>query len=458
MKYSYYYITALLSVISCGDKEESGKIELFHSNIRLDTEYVGKGGDIISYKEGIIGIEEANLLAPLYKVDTVENKLTTFGVRGQGPDDFFHPYPLQYISEDKFGVYDMFLNTYKEVLMPGSDETVRIASSVKMETRPYRAIKTAYNQYLGLSGTEGLFSLMDETGKEIGVFFEYPYKDENEHSIKNHIRATAYQGILSSDPDGTKCVYASLDGEIIHFYEIVKDNVLAVRKIETVFPAYKPEENNGSMASRENMTGYIAVTATRDYVYALYCGKTVKELLKSGSLELSAKEVRVFDWKGNRQKTYSLDVPCRYISASEDDKKLWAIAYTPDIRLVSFQMTDRDREYPPEKNRQNPGVSSGQPCPGTNGSVSREEKNKANVINLGKISPGEEKEFTVPLRSKIISCSSTSKDIVLNDSMVDNYSVIHIRIRKQKTGTFADTVKVNFGTSEAQMVFTGEVR
>ncbi|MDR1169846.1 MAG: TolB-like 6-bladed beta-propeller domain-containing protein [Prevotellaceae bacterium] len=337
MKY-IYYITFLLSIISCNSEEKPEKIELFHSNIRLDNEYVGKGGDIISCNEGIIGIEEASALAPLYKIDTVENRLTTFGVRGQGPDDFLHPYPLQYISEDKFGVYDMFLNTYKEVLIPGNDGTVRTVSSIKMEKRPYRAIKTAYNQYLGLSGTDGLFSLMDETGKEISTLFEYPYKDEDEHAIKNQIRATAYQGILASNPSGTKCVYASLDGEIIHFYEILKNGMRSVGKIEKSFPAYAPEENSNSTASVENITGYVSVTATERYVYALYCGQTLKEMLKKGGLEFQSKEVRVFDWKGNLQKTYSLDVPCRYISASKDDQKLWAVAYTPDIHLVSFNI------------------------------------------------------------------------------------------------------------------------
>jgi hypothetical protein len=458
MKY-IYYITALLSIISCDNKEESEKIELFHSNIRLDDEYVGKGGDIISCNKGIIGIEEANSLAPFYKIDTVENKLMAFGVRGQGPDDFLHPYPLQYISEDKFGVYDMFLNTYKEVVIPEHDETVRIVNSIKMEKRPFRAIKTAYNQYLGLSGMEGLFGLMDETGKEINTFFEYPYKDEDEHSIKNHIRATAYQGILSSNPSGTKCVYASLDGEIIHFYEILKDNISVIKKIEKIFPAYKPEENGGSMASRENITGYISVTATENFVYALYCGKRLKELLKNGSLELLAKEVRVFDWKGNLQKTYSLDVPCRYISASGDDKKLWAIVYTPDIHAVSFDMTDMNCSS--EKNVQNIGTSSGQQPPTGNMNVFYgEKKNESNVVklNLGRISPGEEKGFTIPLQSKIISYSSTGKDISLKDSIVNNYSTLYVRIKKQKIGTFADTVNVNLGTSKIQIVFTGEIK
>jgi WD40 repeat protein len=341
----------LLSVMSCGNKEESAKTKLYHSTVRLDNEHIGKGGDIISCNEGIIGIEEASSLAPLYKIDTTKNKRIAFGVRGQGPDDFLHPYPLQYISEDIFGVYDMLMNTYKEIIIPKQDdETVRIVSNVKMEKRPYRVMKTAYNQYLGLSGTEGLFCLMDETGREIRVFFEYPCRNEDERSIKNHIRATAYQGILASDPDGKKCVYAPLDGEIIHFYEIRKDDVQVIKKIEKVFPTYSPDENGGSMANKENVVGYISVTATGNYVYALYCGKTWEELLKNGSVGLHSNEVRVFDWKGNLLKTYSLDVPCRYISASKDDKKLWAMACTPDIHLVSFHLTDHQVSPPePEK-------------------------------------------------------------------------------------------------------------
>jgi hypothetical protein len=269
-----------LSIISCTGKKESEKIELFHSDIRLNDEYVGRGGDIISYNEGIIGIEESGSSAPLYVIDTVKNQLTAFGIRGQGPNDFLHPYPLQYIDEDKFGVYDMLSNTYKEVVIPKHDDTVRILNTIKMENRPFRVIKTAYNQYLGLSYMEGLLSLMDETGKELGTFFEYPYKDGNERSVKNNIRAVAYQGMLSSNPSGTKCIYTSLHGDIIHFYGILKDKILLIHKIENIFPQYQQKEKNKTMSDWDNIAGYAGVSATEKYVYALYCGKTFKELKK----------------------------------------------------------------------------------------------------------------------------------------------------------------------------------
>ncbi|MDR3250973.1 MAG: TolB-like 6-bladed beta-propeller domain-containing protein [Tannerella sp.] len=216
---------------------------------------------------------------------------------------------------------------------------------------PFKMIKTAYGQYLGLASDKGFLTLRDQTGKEIANFFEYPYRDSDDWARKTRMRAIAYQGILATNPQKTKLVYMCGFGEIIHFYDIKKDRVSVIRKIEARFPNYTPIDRNAANSrvngaatggqgqivaaatSKQDIVAYIFVAATDQYVYLLYRGKPRGET--DGKL---AKELRKFDWKGKLVETYGLDVPCQYICVSPDDKKLWAIAIIEEATPVCFDL------------------------------------------------------------------------------------------------------------------------
>ena len=279
----------------------------------------------------------------------------------------------------------------------------------------------------------------------------------------------AYQGTIATNPKKTKCVYASLDGEIIHFYDIKENNISIINKIEKAYPRYKPEDNGGmsysATASWESVLGYISIATTDKYVYALYSGKTYQELKEGGTLSLAAEQVRVFDWTGNIINTYKLDVPCRYITASNNDDRLWAIVVTPDINLIYFDLTNTsDNNYQAKDDNlsHNKLNTNKKEDPIVHNSVVRTDTNKTpsesktSNLNIGKIRIGEKKELFIPLL-KIDSSSSTSKDISLKDSITpDNQSVLSISITKQKKQTFSDTINIISDSIKLSLVLSGE--
>jgi hypothetical protein len=455
-KIAFFLLT--LYCLSChSEKSNVDNPILLHSILHLSNEYVGSGGAIIAYNEGIVGIEEAGSLQPFFNIDIQkENQshiFTRFGNRGQGPEDFIRPYPIQYINEDVFGTYDITSKTYKEITIPKADvgEPAHVTNFITFESQPFQVIKTAYDQYAGLSADEGLIILMDSVGKKHATFFEYPYRDKNEQAIENHLRAMAYQGILAANPGKTKFVYASFGGEIIHFYNIQKDNISLIRKIENVYPSYK-YENNAVVTNVKNREGYISLSATDQFIYALYCGKTLKEMRNVNGFSLESTQVRVFDWTGEMVQAYTLDIPCRYIGVSCDGKKLWAIALNPDIVPVCFDLSNHVK-----KNIQ-------MPLPDTFNHTDlipeREpEKNEkpANKINIGKIKVGEIKEYSLPLQLLPISLTTTSHDVLVKDSTFPNdQRFIYVRITKQHPGLFNDTIMITTESNKGTVIFYGE--
>jgi signal peptidase I len=134
MKYLFIVLLALSVAVGCTDNSDERLEILSHSSVDLVDEYISQEGDIVAFNEGIVGIEESTAIdEPLYVIRKDQGgkfRLIRFGVKGQRPDDFLHPYPLQYISDDVFGVYDMYHKRYKEVIILKSKDTVRTLKSV----------------------------------------------------------------------------------------------------------------------------------------------------------------------------------------------------------------------------------------------------------------------------------------------------------------------------------------
>jgi hypothetical protein len=453
------FITLSCFNFGCNNSDNTDYKTLIHSDLNLSEEYVGDAGGIIALKNGIIGIEWSNSLEPFFMIKKEGEKdiLTRFGVKGQGPDDVIHVYPIQYLNDSVFGAFDMSSNKYKEVQIPKDMEPLSIKNVVSIENRQLRVRKTAYDQYIGLSFGEGLLSLIDETGKETATFFEYPYKDKVEQKIKNHIRAMAYQGELVLNPQKDKCVYAPMNGEIIHFYKIEKDNITLINKIEKIYPEYGPEEksetNYSATFSWQCVSGYSSIAATDKYVYAIYCGRTLKELQDDNDSTLPiARQLRKFDWTGQLIETYMLDVPCYFIAVTPDDKTLWASALNPDFVPVYFDLTRSDTKKRDTKINTEDTLKQ----------KTNDEKNKTdnlpmNKINAGKIRVGEEKTYFFGIEGKGVSTSTTGKGIILRDSTLSSgKSIIFISVTKQQPEIFNDTVIISYDSTKIPIVISGE--
>jgi hypothetical protein len=473
-----FYFSAVMYCMSCSApvKEHSTHTLLHHINIRLNEEFIGNGGAFIAYDDGITGIEESGSMPPFFSLSAKEKMHTYihFGNRGQGPEEFIHPSLIQYLDKNVFGAYDLVTKTYGEVAIPRNTSSVRTFARTVLSSHPFAAIKTAYGQYVGLSTKEGLLVLMDSAGREIAPFFEYPCRNEDERAVKNYLRAMAYQGTLVASPQKTKCVYAALDGEIIHFYSIRKDSIILIDKIEKTYPRYKPEDNGmsySSMMDWGNTVGYISLAVTDRFIYALYCGKTYEELKKeTGSIMLTGNQLRIFDWTGRMVRTCTLDVSCRYIGATNDDSRLWAMACLPEITPVCFDLNEtpsndtrletpsavKDGNSAEKTLLFNPADNQQDRTAAT--SVMKNDSRRINQLNMGKIKPGEVRKYTFHLQTRVTSLRATSDDIILRDSTVlSNQSWIFVSLTKQRTGEFNDTIYISSDADKMILVITGEV-
>ena len=334
----FYSFCFLFVLCSCSSHKKKYPIDILnHQDIDLSEDFIGYGGFLSFYQGSIVGLDLSSSLPPFFCITPNRSSqiLLRFGNRGQGPDDFLMPSSIQHINNQTIGVFDMNLGTYNEFRIPNEHEVLKIDKKIHFQTRLYQIIKTAYNQYIGLSFEKEMFLLSDSTGTPISTFFEYPYKDNDELQFVS--RSPAYQGTITTNPSKNKFVYSSFHGDIIHFYSIENNNIKPIIKRENEYPIYRKRGDNydGVIFNPETKIGYIATYATDKFVYAIFSGINIFEQ-KSANFE--GLMLHIFDWKGTLLKEYQLDALCSYLCVSDDDSKIWAIVSKPDITLVSFDL------------------------------------------------------------------------------------------------------------------------
>ena len=338
------YLVFLFLLLGCNYQSNQKKhVQITHKTINIKNNYIGKAGPIIFANNKIIGIDFM-LDTCFFYIDTEKGELCRLGIKGQGANDFLYPYTLQQLSDNTFGVYDLTAKKFSEI---------NIKDSIKLEQRHYVSKdimsfnfkKLSNNRYLGFGPYKNeMFIITDSLGIKINAFYEFPYKDNNEKATKNHLRSMAYQGTISTNISNNKFIYTPTFGDIIHLYKWENDSIKIICKIECSYPSYTIEEGGGGFGAPlnpNNIAGYISSAATDQYIYLLYSGTKLIDFIKEKK-EFCGNTLFIYNWEGKKLKELKLDIECRYITISTDNKILWGIAYNPDPELVYFDLSKID--------------------------------------------------------------------------------------------------------------------
>lgn len=335
------FLPVLLFSSACRPTTKEGATAvLTHAMDYENSLFVGTGGYMmVTNDHYLIGMEHGED-AFFYRQDLNRpDSVCRFVERGQGPDEFIHPFSLQYINDSTVGSYDIMGKKFGEISLRSCSEPARVKNVKLDDIMTARAIKTAYSQYIGIGVyPDGMYMMFDSSGTKIKSFFEYPFENASEKSIKNQLRAMAYQGKIVSNLSNTRFVYGAGSADIIYFYDIENSNIRLTKKIENRFCEYVPREEDGSFSSAiktTNRRGFVDIYATERYVYALYSGRTYDEYREQS---YAGDRLRIYDWSGDLRSETVLDVPCKYLCVSPDDETMWAIAEIPEPTVIRFDL------------------------------------------------------------------------------------------------------------------------
>ena len=201
--------------------------------------------------------------------DIKSNKyINNLGVKGQGPNEFLHPFSLIHHSSIDFVSYDLLDNSLKKIrinsLMMGKIFYEKMISFNSISNS--MVIPTKYSNYVGFGLYDSnMFKLIDSDGQDIGLFMDFP-TDKEKKKIDHRNIALGYQGSLAINPDRDKLVYASLYGTILGIYSIKEKSINQEFLLVYDYPQFTAQNEEGGMSSPITKDG---ISAFRDSNYVL---------------------------------------------------------------------------------------------------------------------------------------------------------------------------------------------
>lgn len=339
MRTHVFLATCLLALLfSCSTKKEQEEViiqSLTHEVLMGDEYLIGRINDMALMNDSIpvvINVRSDNAFQVL---DYSRKKVLEVGNVGQGPDDFLLSFGLSSGMENTFSANDVNRRRFSTVHLNPEDDSWRVEHHLKFDSLIHIYVQPiANNRYVATGIYDDChLMLLDEKGKPLKGFGEWPYQDEQEKKVPGKIRASVYQGKLEVSPSGDKLVFAVASGDMLYFYRILPNGELElISKHENTYAHY--DHTTGAHYGTAPFSN-IDACATDDYVYTLYAGRSLKE---HGMKCFQGNLIRVYDWKGTLVKKLQLDVDVEQIVVSKDDRKIYAIADLPDPVLVVFEL------------------------------------------------------------------------------------------------------------------------
>ena len=333
----FFALLALSVLLSCQDRKPSFTQEtMTFEAFPVDSLLVGKPYYMTVFNNHLLIADEyADSL--FCNIDLENRTYRQFGRIGQGPNEFL-TFDNFYKWNGQLGFFDHRSRTCAKILFDGHGEA-RIEKSAKISTLDYNLSPTVWNTFIAIGPYEkGRFRLLDGKGQQIKMLGEQPYRDKEERAIPELGRAMAYQGEIAVSPSGDRLVDAIFGSPMIYFYELSADTVRQLKSHIECWPTYIPElygDFYAAAMSRHNKEGYMDLSVTGRYVYALYSGQSFAEHPMSS---LCGHSIRVFDWDGNLLKEYLFDIDLRTFCVSDDDTTVYAIGLLDDFELVVGKM------------------------------------------------------------------------------------------------------------------------
>ena len=138
---------------------------------------------------------------------------------------------------------------------------------------------------------------------------------KRDSDIPNAAYAQAWRGFLDYNPENGILAIATQLGEVIEIYNLPKDSLVNVVYGKQGEPQF---QYSSGYAVPNGIMGYSDVYVGKENIYALFWGRTFKEIARDKDNIEGGNQIHVFDLEGNPIKEYILD---RHITGFVMDEK-----------------------------------------------------------------------------------------------------------------------------------------
>lgn len=334
----FLLVVIILHFSACKKTSDLNSISHIRGNVILSSDLLIQPSTI-AITDSFIIIGDRNLSAlQIYSLPEIKY-VATIGERGQGPGEFITLWSLNkdYSQSNNLWVYDPSLRRLTNISL--EDATYHSIITLKMGT-PYNPVVVNDTLIIspGLSLTDGRFGAYDKSGDLLESIGDIPGDHENSVPIPIHLQA--YQGVFRVKPDYSMLAMSLRYADRIDIFKPNGNNITTIIGPIESTPIYEvvsvDETPVMQMNQEKTRFGYIDITVTNNYIYALFSGRLNKDHPGKANF---GNNIHIYDWDGNFVQQFMLNDDVLKIVVDKSNQNLYAIREYPEQAILHYDIS-----------------------------------------------------------------------------------------------------------------------
>lgn len=353
MKTLLFYLLPIIFLFGCIKNNIVNPLAEFNSEIILKSNIIdidkrlGFPGVITNSPDYLI-LQDMSLYNDSYFIIIDKNNgqiVNNFGVKGKGPNELLMPMTLDYLYDNKIGIYDalnikFYVYSLDDLI---SNHPLQVEKKVdgNIQTpikhdRFMKVVSINDSSYIGMwSHPEGRYCLFNNEKKIKKLLYpNFPYDKEHEEESR-YIKSFAFQYNLKISPDRTKLCAASLSCGHLELFKINEDSLIKYLDKLYYLPLYEKipsDKLKGAIFLKESLPGFHYLDVTDNHIYLSFSSNK-KDIVHQVSVN---DYILKFDWEGNAITKYKVDRPIGYFTVDDKNQRIYATSidsgnYEPNL-------------------------------------------------------------------------------------------------------------------------------
>lgn len=321
----------------------------FPSDVRLESEGFAIDDELIRYpfrirQQGdyvyVLDLHGSENFCHLFRKDNLKS-VVSFAQRGNGPQEVLQAISMDVFSEDSIWVYDTHKREVTRWGYSAGQEKVSLQECVHIKDKMTHSANCAW-------GGDSLFFFTDRSGvnrvlecntrgevtDRIGTIPTGRQVDNN----KLGTLAQAWNSYVSYNPNKRLLAVVTQLGDVVEVYNLQEGTNKVLRG-----PMGEPEyqTTRKGWAVPTGIMGYSDVEVTDNYIYAVFHGRSFKDIAKNPEGTPDGGEyIHVYSYEGAPVCRMILDRAIYGIDVDEENGIIWATDVNSEEQIVKYRLPD----------------------------------------------------------------------------------------------------------------------
>jgi hypothetical protein len=342
-------LTPLLSAVfvwGCANESATPDSQRLRGEIVAGGDYLGPPAGLSVAGDHLLVADASAPYLHVLSAETGAYRLS-FGREGAGPGEFREATDVfaDVRGDGSFWVFDAALGRLSHFATTAGEAEPGLVRTVNLSPGgPTLLMHAAWLGDSAIAATgiypDGRIAVTDPRGRIVRYIGSLPPSPPGE-VVPVTVLQHAFTGPLTVSPDRRHLAMGTENADRLEIYRPDGTLVRALRGaggFDPVFEVHRKPGGNTMATGSDLRFGYTGLASTDEHIYALFSGQLRGE---GGAYSYFGTEVHVYTWTGERVATYRLDERARAIAITPDGRRLYAVQWTPEPRVVRYALEEQ---------------------------------------------------------------------------------------------------------------------